>query len=536
MKFEFEFAVALARPLPPSPPSVGKFVSSANISPHLLGFPLNPNTFFPQIIIMVPVKDHSSPGETIEHLPDVCLLTVFKKIPVCEQFFLGDVCQRWKVLIKSVLCSRRKLTIFVGTNPVVLLKPTSDSNLKMISPDDTLYLEYIEKSTVHLTHLDDKTVQRLVRTFPNITDVTFSLKNVKPDVISHVITLLSNWAPKLTSLTFYSQFLFDTLSLETIENSRTVISACQFELLDAINTLPRVFKLTLDFSNTFISYDHCYYVPGNKRTRIDLPILSQLTEFNFSSGDHATFLYDSFKLYALPNKQLKCIRLHNHIGRIATWKKYLQFDLSFLSRFKQIHLHLDGDNTPLIYVPLMSAMSSVTFLNIYVENDITYPKLLVCLAKLKNLTSLKLQINFDSFSNGTEKTPKSFANLPRLLNVTELTLPVYTDSHDDFLSVLHLEHVFPNLKMFNATFNIFYCEDCEYNNVDYHHINFEYDTDDEDSLSEPPIPRELRNCARQMSAQFADFKFPKSITFEWPDLGIELNYDQLFQGKAKESA
>lgn len=145
---------------------------------------------------------------TLSKLPDLCLLTIFKYLPLCHLLRIGRVSHRWSNLQLVAGRSRRKLVLHYRIQDKHLLP--ADCRLLVNRFVFPAYLEDAQQNQhLHELIVNQKTftvalIRKLAQFLPRIRSLTITLDGATDHQASLSILLLSSWSTTLTSLQMFS--------------------------------------------------------------------------------------------------------------------------------------------------------------------------------------------------------------------------------------------------------------------------------------------------------------------------------------------
>ena len=156
----------------------------------------------------------------------------------------------------------------------------------------------IDQPEVFLVRLHRNLTPEAARAMTSLFRSIRELVVAMPDAMPPLMPMLESWSETLTTLNVSINRPVDVDGIEVVH--------IDDELLDVINTrLPGLRDLTFE--------DH-RAIYTNDNEQLDLPVLSRLNVFQFSTGNPIEDLFDSLHRYAIGNTQLNSIRIFNRIG------------------------------------------------------------------------------------------------------------------------------------------------------------------------------------------------------------------------------
>lgn len=375
-------------------------------------------------------------------LPDLCLLEVFKQLPLHDRMKANNVCWRWRNILRETNRQVRTLTIFIDNEPsdenysgVRQMKISTDGD------DEPVYPKYpITKMNIlpiASNSLNTASVHQIVTTFYAVTELTFENK-ADLGVYKYAVKLLqSQWSFQLVTFKLKEHWRWSNGSYQS--------SNLNEQLFNAINALSALKHLTIELYNAQLQM-------------YELDILAQLKKvvvvwMHNSSGNLKTFL-SSLKSHATRNKDLQ-ISMMADVSPLS--KRTLNISKTLCSRIVQFITFYEYNLTH-----LSSTCNDFPSL-------ITLPRICVkpsklCqsfthLLKLQQLVHLNLKIDF-SQSKPQEYSQAFIRPLAVLNSVKSLDLNLTITLHSQ-LQWLNLKVVLPNLSTIH--FYYFECKSCQIN-------------------------------------------------------------------------
>ena len=375
---------------------------------------------------------------TINQLPDLCLLAIFNHLPVVDLMRLGSVCTRWRMVQLNSCSSRNKLTILIT-------KETSSH--KTFNSNTWIFQSSIDqRSTLKLVWLNKKIAKKLIIYFVQLQSVELILTRCSLDILLALNVLLQNCAKQLFSLKIYCHL---KLSLSA-KKKHLITDQWTVHLLPLINSMIKLKQLTICFGGNFISRNDVL-------DQIQLPILNNLTEFNFYSHDTADRLYESFQRY-LPSSKINHFQLFNTID--DSLDQFIEINSNFADRIATLCVNRFDREQLWRFCVTFNSLTTLT-LN---PGRYSLVQVVNILRTLKQLKTLRLVINFDfsptfSVDNLLHPVSAQIAQLNSIQSV-HIVIPQGLHSHN----VLHSRHlcwIFPELLSFTLEYPIkFRCDHC----------------------------------------------------------------------------
>jgi len=224
---------------------------------------------------------------TINQLPDLCLRTIFAKLPLVDVLQMDRVCTLWEYY-QTYMCHRlNTLTLLIGVgNPADRITGsyfTVKHADKLVDDVGSRIHTQLppngpECTQLRYDSLDWSTMLQLATKLPNINrlEVAINWASLEP-TFSQLIHLLGCWAPALVDLKMW--FFFNPEPGGAKE--RNIVEP-YFRLLHALNQLPVLERLTLDTPTALFrglaTIDHSDF------PRID-SLFARLREFRLDSTD-----------------------------------------------------------------------------------------------------------------------------------------------------------------------------------------------------------------------------------------------------------
>lgn len=434
------------------------------------------------------------------YLPDVFLLSVFKKLNAHDRLNASQTCTNWYHRVREVNQAVKCLTILVGdksfidafsdhlidqyTNayiPVVKQELMKDANKEEEDQDKFFCstkwntLHYSSISTTGL-QLNSDTVQHIINAFPATAELNFFNDSKSVSHYEFLVQMLESgqnskngWSHQLTKL-------------RVIDSTRVPVSVpTNKRLFTAINNLSVLKRLALHLTNN----------DENGLKVLDLPVLAHLKEVRFNQGkdeDLIAFL-DSVQRYAADNVDLR-IDLPNGFDVLKNFLEPTNANSTLLDpHIRERIVRVTGFIGNLIDLQLICvSFPHLNSLSIECTSRAECAQMIGLISQhLSHLLHLELYIDFRQTTNGlNEEVADAGDNIENgqiilplltspLLSVKILQLSVTMTSHGD-LQWLNLPVTMPNLHAIH--FGIYCCVKCDTHSCIY---------DDTTLLKEQPI-------------------------------------------------
>lgn len=358
---------------------------------------------------------------SISTIPDLCLLSVFDRIPLQYLDQLSLVCRRWNELQTYAYCRRRSLTLVISNRCYresslqdyynflirnAYNKGSSKVDIKKVSGR-------VSFSMLQFSTLTNKDVGLLVSRFPNITKLVLVLRR-KPsyngiDLLAKICCILQQYSGKLS-----------TLHLLLIHPQKVAPTLNLFNSLNLLSTLKRLIL------EVYLSEDNAF-------AQAEFPLLSRLQHFGLMSNNN---FCEIFRNYAATNDGLQ-ISIGNTIGGMNMLKDFLSLSPKLKDKFVQ--LDMLGSFRDSFRDQWYGKFTSLTTANLRLDLNIS--KMTYLLSSLINLKNLRFY--YLEYKENTNLIPYGhFIPLPSVM-ILELGFP--TTSHDN-LNLAMLSAIFPNLE------------------------------------------------------------------------------------------
>ena len=423
-----------------------------------------------------------------------------------ENMFITDLIKKapllansWKSLHGAACKAQTRLTILVYSNAEVcrhIMQSKSDMRLSATKLCTTAIRD--PRTYVRLDSLSRTAVRNLVHLFPNITELVV-MEELPVHSFSNLFYLLRHWSTTLVAL--HLEF---PSYVGAYRNAKTHNF---MQLFRAINRVTNLRRLKFDCSQIIFNYPD--EMPGDfPFPPIDLPILSQLEFFQFSSYDAANVLLNSLQAYATSNPNLPTVDVD--INQYLQWPAVVATQRQWLSTFIErfVKLYCEASEQTMC---LVAKATNLEVLRIVCEPEFSLAQSLRLFARLPRLSLLKLElrniiIESDQFMRDFNRLPRGL--VPRLANLQMLVIDIHKPASHQVFKSSHLGVMFPKLAVLHVTLSLYECTKCGYRNP-------------------ADIPKKkLANCARRVVKPFIDQcigTLVEIIIFPDPDAKVVLS-------------
>lgn len=251
------------------------------------------------------------------YLPDVFLLSVFRRVDAHDRLSASQVCPNWCHRVREVNQALRSLTLLIGDesfiesfsdnlinqytygySPMVKLQLLKDTEMEMLERRkiycstkwNTLHFSSIASAGLQL---NSRIVRQIITAFPATTELNFFNSSNSIPQYDYLAQMLesdqtkgeNSWSQQLTTLR--------VIDLKRVP----VAEATNKRLFTAINGLPALRKLAFSLTSN----------NENGLQMMDLPVLARLAEVRMSQGKdgHLAELLNSIQQFAAENAHLQ---------------------------------------------------------------------------------------------------------------------------------------------------------------------------------------------------------------------------------------
>lgn len=424
-------------------------------------------------------------------LPDLFLLSLFRRLGANDRLSAGQVCLNWYHRVREVNQNIKYLTLTIGCrsienesfnktidhyaygyNPLIkqqLIKDKADQeNLEPSTSSNTLQFSCF---TTDRFQLNSKTVEQIIAIFPFTTELNFitsCIDDLTPyyEALAQMLESDQNnqnngWKKQLITLRIISIH---------IKFKKSVSDQTSQRLFVAINNLPSLNRLALD-----VDLNNCLNVSG---TLHHLPVLSRLKEISFRHNDdrHLVSFLHSVQLYAAKNTDLK-IDLPDAFSALERLLKtpYLAHTYAplFYHQVRERIVRVNID--PILNLQhniksVCSSFANLTSLTVHCTPTDNYGPLFDLISRrLHHLRHLKLHFAYLEIWRNRHRRAAAQENiypLPTspLPSVKFLELSMTHTSHSD-VRLFNLPVTMPNLQAIH--FSYYYCIKCKIDSSTY---------------------------------------------------------------------
>lgn len=408
-------------------------------------------------------------------LPDLCLLSIFDRLPLDDLLQINLACKRFEALYKPAF-NRRHMLVLIPT-----YKSTKRSFNEIF--EDFKYSQYSLPLFKHVTNDNGKPFREAqpqlkycLLKCPELTEeITGKLVELFSSLNSLMIFQRCAWQYDLRWTTFLLNHWKNLVNLklwfwsyeyEGYEEGYESWSLKQYfeALFNSVNNLKKLKTLDLSLEVPFYS---------SEQLTINLPVIGQLEKFIFrsvgferSGSSDVNLPLDSLLSFGESNGALKEVVLLNY----PPMGKLLQFTGQFAKQFSELHLDDEVNLANIVdFNRFCYQFSSLRVLSFRVGDNLSLPEVCFPLLDLPALVHLSLVVNCDVLASVNRNVVQPVANdqlpvdvLPRLSSIKALTLFLNTSSHND-LPALQLHILFPQVQVILLSHGSLRCTVCAYN-------------------------------------------------------------------------
>src|SRR5699024_851508 len=140
----------------------------------------------------------------INTLPDLCLVIIFKNLPLNDQLRLGFVCTRWNSLQPVVTRRRTSLTVLVNTPGYHVHSTFKIPHIRVLVKEDGSPLfparPISEWNSLKLSYFNTDSIRGLVAAYPRLTTLSIVVECNDASVLILLAQLFQELASTLVTL------------------------------------------------------------------------------------------------------------------------------------------------------------------------------------------------------------------------------------------------------------------------------------------------------------------------------------------------